>query len=133
MLSDWQSYNAGCEKRAASITALFMALVNNGGLNAFLTSTYDLDTEEVLESLVSVGALKAAQQLREVLQGLNVPLGVSSQSKRWDALDLHWNDSLDQFETLSTDADDELQAVLERHVSEHQQFYFALGQWQQEA
>ncbi|WP_420606146.1 DMP19 family protein [Novosphingopyxis sp.] len=130
MLSDWQSYEAGSSKRAAGIASLFMGLANNGGLNSFLTSTYDLDAEEVLSALLSVGAVKALSQLQAILQGLGTALPVSSQSERWDALDLYWTDPLDEFETLSLEADDELMAVLTRHVQEHEAFYSGLGEWQ---
>jgi hypothetical protein len=63
MLSEWHSHDAACDKRAASLAAMFMGLSNNGGLNSFLTSTYDLAALDVLESLVKVGAMKAAKQL----------------------------------------------------------------------
>lgn len=130
MLSEWHSYEAGSTKRAAAIASSFMALANNGGLNAFLTSSYELDAQEVLEALSLVGAAKAVQQLKSVLQGLGAPLPVSSHSERWDTLDAYWTESLDEFETLSREADDELMLVLDRHVREHETFYLRLGTWQ---
>jgi hypothetical protein len=130
MLSEWHSYDAGTDKRAASIAALFMGLVNNGGLNSFLTSSYDLDAKEVLESLSEIGALTAAQQLNRVLECIGTSLPVSSQNDRWDALEQYWSDELDDFDTLSIEADKQLMEVLERHVANHEEFYLGLGEWQ---
>ena len=128
MLSEWHSYEAGSIRRAAALASLFMALANNGGLNAFLTSTYDLDVQEVVDALSLVGAAKAERQLTSVLQGLGVPLPASSQSERWDTLDAYWTDALDDFDTLSRQADEQLMLVLGRHVQEHESFYLGLGQ-----
>jgi hypothetical protein len=127
MLSEWHSHEAGSSKRAAAIASLFMSLANNGGLNSFLTSTYDLDAQEVLGALSSVRAFKAASQLQSVLDGLGTALPASSQGERWNVLAQFWTDSLDEFETLSSEADDELMSVLSQHVQEHKAFYFALG------
>ncbi len=130
MLSEWDSYEPGSSKRSAAIASLFMALANNGGLNSFLTSAYDIDAQEVLSALSSVGARKAATQLEAILQGIGIALPISTQSERWNALDQFWTDSLNEFETLSGEADDELMSVLTRHVQEHEAFYFELGDWQ---
>lgn len=126
MLSEWHSHEAGSSKRAAAIASLFMSLANNGGLNSFLTSTHDLDAQEVLDALSSVHASKAASQLQSVLDGLGTALPASSQDERWNALDQFWTGSLDEFDTLSSEADDELMSVLSQHVQEHEAFYFAL-------
>ena len=130
MLSEWHSYEAGSSKRAAAIASLFMDLANNGGLNSFLTSTYDLGAQEVLRALSSIGAVKAASQLQAVLQGLGTDLLVSSQNERWDALDQFWTEALDEFETLSSEADNELTSVLTQHVLDHEEFYFGFEEWQ---
>jgi hypothetical protein len=127
MCNEWRRYEPGSIKRAASISALYMGLANNGGLNSFLTSSYDLDAQEVAASLFSIGALTAGKQLEQVLQGLAVPLPIMSQSERWDALELNWTDPLDQFDVLSSEADDELMAVLSRHVDENEEFYSTLA------
>ena len=72
-----------------------MGLANNGGFNAFLSYSYDLDALEVLDSLLKVGALQAASHLDTVLRGLGVALPVMSQEKRATLLDEHWTDDLD--------------------------------------
>ena len=127
MLNEWHSYEAGSTRRAAALASLFMALANNGGLNAFLTSTHDFDAQEVVDALSLVGAAKAELQLASVLQGLGVPLPASSQSERWDTLDAYWTDTLDELDTLSSHASDQLTLVLGRHVQEHESFYLGLG------
>jgi hypothetical protein len=68
MHSAFASYEHGSSKRAAAIFSLFMGCANNGGLNPFLTSTYDLDAAELLDALTAVGTAKAAHQLEGVLQ-----------------------------------------------------------------
>ena len=127
MLSEWHSYEAGSIRRAAALASLFMALANNGGLNAFLTSTCDFDAQEFVDALSLVGAAKAERQLASVLQGLGVPVPASSQSERWNTLDAHWTETLDELDTLSRQADDQLMLVLGRHVQEHESFYLGLG------
>jgi hypothetical protein len=126
MNSRASAYEPGSIRRAAAIANLFMALANNGGLNAFLTESYDLDASEVLEALTSVGAFFAAKQLGMVLRGLHATLSVSSQEVRWALMDERWSDSLDVYETLSEEADRELMQVLGRHVAENEVFYLAL-------
>ena len=127
-LSEPSSYEPGSSKRAAAISASFMGLANNGGLNSFLTTSYDLDAREVLEALTSVGALEAAKQLARVLKGLGIALDASSQDERWNLLDSYWTEQLDPLDTLSSEADEELMRVLERHVSENVSFYLGLGE-----
>ena len=126
MCSEWHLYEPGSIKRAAAISALYMGLANNGGLNSFLTCTYDLDAREVVTSLSSIGALIASKQLEQVLKGVAVPLPIMSQSERWDALELYWTETLDEFDVLSSEADDELMAVLHHHVDDFEQFYSTL-------
>jgi hypothetical protein len=117
------SYGRDSNLRAAAIAKDFMGCANNGGLNSFLTTSYDLDAREVREALVAVGAHRAACQLQRVLQGLNVALPTSSQDDRWDLLQEHWREELDEFDVLSTEANDELMIVLGRHVIENEDFY----------
>ena len=113
--------------RAAAIANLFMALANNGGLNAFLTSSQDLDAADVVLALQEVGAGKAATQLAGVLAGLAVPLPVMSQDQRWHLLDQHWHDDLDRFDVLPQEADDELLRQLGQHVAANETFYSRLA------
>lgn len=131
-LSDWEHHEAGSSKRAAAIASLFMGLANNGGFNAFLSYSYDLDSQEVLDALNVVGALQAASHLDTVLRALAVALPVMSQEQRAALLDEYWTEDLDDrigFDVLTSEADDELMAVLARHVQDHQAFYLALGDW----
>jgi hypothetical protein len=130
MLSTWEKYEAGSSKRHAGLACLYMNLANNGGLNSFLTSTYDISPQEVLDALLSVGASTAANQLEAVVQGLGISLPTSSQKARWDALNIHWTDPLNEFDVLSEEADRELIAVLTCHVHENEAFYLSLGNWQ---
>lgn len=122
-----QLHETGSDRRAAATASLFSNLVNNGGINSFLTSTYDLNPQEVLEALIVIGAPKAAHQLGQVLRGLNYTLSVSSQQARWDALERHWADALDEIDTLSEEADTELTSALERHVERNCAFYRSLA------
>ena len=126
MRSDPVSYERRSNMRDAAIANMFMGGANNGGLNSFLTSSYDLDAHEVHRALTAVGAHKAARQLQTVLDGLNAELPVSSQEGRWRALDEQWHNELDQFDVLSGEANDELMAALRRHVAENEAFYSQL-------
>jgi len=123
MRSSATSYEPGSSKRAAAIANLFMGAANNGGLNSFLTSTYDLDSSEVVGALTDLGASKAAHQLEIVLQGLGAPLPVSTQDERWNLLEEKWHDDMDELDVLTEEADSELMAVLEMHVAANEDFY----------
>lgn len=121
------SYTEGSGKRSAAIANLYMGLTNNGGINSFLTCSYDIDASEVLQSLIAVGALKAANDFERVLRQLGTPVPVSSQNERFWLLDQFWPDEeLDDFDSLTAEANEELMRVLERHVAEHEEFYLGL-------
>src|SRR5215468_8539686 len=77
-----------------------MGLANNGGINSFLTCSSELDAAEVLQALVSVGALKAAQELGLVLRELGTPVPSSSEEDRFRLLERHWSDALDEHDVL---------------------------------
>jgi len=126
MHSDPAPYERGSSKRAAAIANMFLGGANNGGLNSFLTSTYDLDAEEVVDALTALGAGKAARQLDAVLTGLGTRLPASTEDERWRLLEERWHDALDDFDILSRDADAELMAVLEAHVAVNEAFYSRL-------
>jgi len=119
-------YQAGSSKRSAAIASLYMGLANNGGINSFLTCSSELDAAEVLQALVSVGALKAAQELGLVLRELGTPVPSSSEEDRFRLLERHWSDALDEHDVLSAEADEELLRALQRHVRQHEAFYAAL-------
>jgi hypothetical protein len=115
------------KRRAAAIASIYMGCANNGGLNSFLTSSYDLDSREVLESLEALGASVAAAQLRQVLEELGDPLPVSTQDERWERLEDDWTDELDELDVLSEEADADLTAALKRHVEEFSDFYLRMN------
>ena len=112
--------------RAAAIANMYVGLANNGGLNSFLTSSYEFSSQEVLDALMTIGAHEAAAQLALVVQGLGAPLMQSTQDERWALMLNLWKDDLDQYETLSEEANIELMGVLERHVDENEEYYRAL-------
>src|SRR5580704_9093958 len=120
-------FDVGDSRRSAAIAAMYMGVANNGGLNHFLTACHELGGDEVIDALTEVGAVTAARQLRTVVEGLGVPLPSTSQEARWDLMDKHWKEALDVHDVLSTEADDELMEVLERHVRENEAFYLSLG------
>ena len=126
MNSDAQNPNLDTAKRDAALANLFMNLTNNGGFNSFLTSTYDFDAHDFFLALQRTGANIAADHLRRVLDGLGVPLLVSSQSERWDVLELYWTDDLDELDTLSREADLQLTTLLTEHVENNQEYYLGL-------
>lgn len=127
MESEPCAYERGSGKRSAAIASLFMSAANNGGLNSFLTCSNDLDVSEVIEALNAVGAVKAANQLQHIMDGLGAVLPASSQADRWARLEECWNDDLDEQDVLSPDADVELAGALQKHVAANEEFYRSLG------
>jgi hypothetical protein len=128
MYSDPAAYDAGSDRRAAALAKQFMGAVNNGGFNAFLTFSWDLDASEVLDALVAIGAAKAAKELGHVLHKLGTPVLRSTEEERWDLLEKHWPSALDEHDALPQEAEDDLTRVLESHVQEHQGFYLGLSE-----
>ncbi len=127
MLSGPGDHEWGSPRRAAAIASLFMAGANNGGLNSFLTCTFDLHSDEVVSALGAVGAIKAERQLERVLRHIGCELPVMTQSERWDILAERWPDDLDaDDDCLSEEADRELMAVLEQHVAANEEYYASL-------
>jgi len=124
--SEPSAYAKGSRKWAAATANRFMGGANNGGLNSFLTSTWDVDAYDVLAALSAIGADVAAQELDRVLQGLGRLLPASSQDERWDILERYWTEDLDQFDILSDEADAELMEVLTAHVAGDEDFYLGL-------
>ncbi|MDH7971283.1 DUF4375 domain-containing protein [Sphingomonas sp. AR_OL41] len=127
MQSDPGAFAQDTSERAAAIANLFMGVTSNGGLSHFLESTYDLDAAETVDALHVVGAHGASSQLQEVISGLAIALPPMSQDDRWNALQEHWKGRLDDLDTLSSEAEDELMAALTRHVLEREAFYRQLG------
>jgi len=126
LLSDPSVLEIGSDMRAAALASLFLSGANNGGLNSFLTASFEYDPIEVHSALASVGAPKAAQQLGKILDRLDSPLQPSTQEMRWDQLDRLWTADLDQYDVLSEEADNELMRALARHVSINEAYYLGL-------
>jgi hypothetical protein len=126
LLSDPSMYEKGSVKWSAQIAKQYMGQANNGGLNSYLTYSYDLDAQDVLEALSVVEAHIAAAQLGYVVKELGCPLPASSEQERWDVLARAWTDALDQADFLSIEADKELMSVLEAHVGREEDFYLGL-------
>jgi len=116
-------FEEGDLRRAAAIATHYMGTAGNGGLNNFLTSSYDLDANEVLVSLEALGAKIAASQLRHVLEVIGEPLLPSTQEERWDKLMDLWKDELDVADYLTEEADQEIASVLRVHVREFADYY----------
>jgi hypothetical protein len=121
-----RNFEAGSSYRAAAIANLYMGIANNGGINSFLTWSHEFNASEVLEALISVGALTAAKEFNSVLRGLRVPVPAASQEARWSLLERHWSSSLDDYDVLTEQADRDLQQALERHVRLNEAFYLSL-------
>jgi hypothetical protein len=120
------NFEAGSSYRAAAIANLYMGLATNGGINSFLTCSHEFDATEVLEALISLGALTAAKEFNLVLRGLKVPVPASSQEARWSLLEQYWPSSLDNYDVLTEQAYRDLQQSLERHVKSNEAFYLSL-------
>jgi hypothetical protein len=127
LLSEPAQHAPGSERRAAAIACRYLSLSNNGGLNSFLTCSNDLDAEEVLASLIAVGAPVAADQFKAILRSIAEPLPAASQADRWAVLDRCWTEDMDRLDVLSEEADTELKHALERHVGRNAQFYVSLA------
>lgn len=121
--ADPSAFEKGDKRRSAAIACVYMTLANNGGLNSFLTSSYDMDAAEVLSALEEIGAITAANQLRSVLDRLGEPLPVMSQDERWDRMAELWGDDLDALDVMTEEADRDLVVALKRHVSENVDYY----------
>ncbi len=126
MSSQLGDYEPGSITRSAAIAKMYMGQANRGGINSFLTNNNELDAAEVLEALVSVGASAAAEQLDLVLRGLGVPVPPASEEARWNLLEHHWSDELNEHDILSDESDRDLMQALERHVKQNEAFYLAL-------
>jgi hypothetical protein len=127
MSSEPADYPLGSIKWHAAIAKMYMSQANGGGLNSFLTNSYEIDASDVVKALETVGALKAVEQLSLVLRGMGVSLPVSSQEARWKLMELHWPDALNDIDILSDESDKDLMQALERHVLQYEQFYLALA------
>lgn len=124
--SEPEAHEKGSKRWAAAITAQFMGQVNNGGMNSFLTYSWDLDPTEVVKALSAIGAERAAKQLASVLKGLGVALVPATAEERWEIIRHCWRDELEEYENFSDDTESELMAALETHVRMDESFYLTL-------
>ena len=121
------AFEKGDRRRAAAIACRYMAVANNGGLNSFLTNSWDLDTLEVVSSLEMLGANTAARQLRHLLDQLDDPLRAMTQDERWNRLDELWKDELDALDMLTDESERDLVAALEKHLSRNFDYYLSIA------
>ncbi len=124
--SDPAAYAKGSARWAAATANKFTNLVNGGGYNSALTGTWEIDPQDVVLALSLIGANVAAKDLGRILQGLGRSLSASSQDERWDLLERYWTEDLNELDFLSDEAETELTAVLEAHVSGEEDFYLGL-------
>jgi hypothetical protein len=127
ILSDPVLIDQPAELRSAAFVNRYWGAANGGGMNSFLTNSYELDAADFIEALEAIGAPIAAKQLRNVLHQIKVPLLASSQDQRWELLDKFWPEHLDDFDCLSEEANKEINAALEDHVARHHTYYVALS------
>lgn len=125
--SEASAYERGSIQWAAATAKRYMGSVNNDGLNSFLSQSWDLDPQDVVDALQAIGAQAVAKQLEYVLLRLGVRLTVSSQQERWDVVGFCWKDELDPIDCFSNEADVELMSALEAHVASEEDFYIELG------
>jgi len=104
-----------------------MGQANNGGLNSYLTYSYEIAAIDVVAALTAVGATESARQLKHVLDALGEPLPASTQDERWAVMEKCWTEDLYVVDVLSDEADAELMEVLERHVAQDMDFYRRLS------
>jgi hypothetical protein len=126
MSSQADRYKKGSMKWAAFIAKYYMNQVNGGGINSFLTNSWDMDAKDVVSAIRAIGALTAAREFEHVLEQLGVPVSVSSQDARWDLMEKHWPDKLNENDFLSDEAEKDLIQRLESHVLQNEKFYLTL-------
>jgi hypothetical protein len=73
MGSQPDDYPAGSIRKAAAIAKMYMNGANGGGLNSFLTNSWDIDAADVLEALLAVDAQVAAKEFGFILHELGFP------------------------------------------------------------
>jgi hypothetical protein len=99
---------------------------NGGGINSFLTNSWDLDAKDVVNALKHIGAMTAAKELEYILAKIAVPIPVSSQDARWDLMEKHWHEEFNEHDFLSDESEKDLMLNLEKHVQQNEEFYLSL-------
>jgi hypothetical protein len=126
MVSDPDDYENDNIKKAYAIAKNYMNAALGGGMNSFLTNSWETDINDVVKALETIGAPVAAKQLKHVIIAIGVPMPVMSQESRWDLLDKHWPSELNEEDYLSDEAEKDIMRELERHVNQNEAFYLAL-------
>jgi hypothetical protein len=126
MNDDAENLEKGNSKHVAFIAKNYMNTALGGGINSFLTNSWDLDAKDVLKAVKQIGALIAAKELEHILAKIAVPIPVSSQDARWDLMEKHWPEELNEHDFLSDEAEKDLMLNLEEHVRQNEEFYLSL-------
>jgi hypothetical protein len=121
-----EALEKGSARWAAAMAVDCQGLILNGGINSFLTNSWELDPRDAVRAFSVIGAGLAANELENVLDQLGRSLAQNSHDERWDILKTCWKDSLNEIDCLSDAADAELQAALEAHVNDDKDYYCAL-------
>lgn len=99
-----EAFNKGDKRRDAAIVSAYMSLANGGGINGFLTSSYNWDAHDVFASFEALGARVPADEFRSILDRLREPIPVASETERWNKLMDLWAEELDDFDILTLEA-----------------------------
>mgnify|MGYP003383136648 CR=1 FL=1 len=126
VMSDLPDRHAASNRYAAAVAKGYMNGALSGGINSFLTNNWELDAQEVLDALRSLGAVNAASELAFILEKIGIPLPQSSQEERWRQLETHWQSSLNEIDFLTNKSEQELMKKLEIHVADNENFYLGL-------
>jgi len=116
-------HERGTIRWAAALAKNYSNLANSGGINSFLTNSYEIATEDVREALLLIGSNDALRQFDTVINGLGGHLPLQSQDERWDTLEKRWTEELNAHDFLD---DAELETILDAHVAADQEFYRSL-------
>ena len=127
MVSEPNFYDVGSEKWSAAVTNQYWGLALNGGVDHFLCVMHDIDANDIREALNATGALVAAKEFGEFLNLIGERLSASSQNERSKLLDRCYTEPLDEYVTLTIEADTDLASALKQHVIENEDFYLNLN------
>ena len=124
MGSQPEDYSPTDSKHSAALAKNYMNGALGGGINSFLTNSWEFSGQQVLNSLNFMGAVQAAKQFADVLERLGVSILTQTQDERWHLLDKYWPENVDDsFDMLSDESEKSLMFALEKHVQSNEQFY----------
>jgi len=121
------SFPPGDARRSAAIARRYMNGVLSGGINSFLTDSYEISTTDVRQALEQIGAYVAAKDLGQVIEKIGGDLPISDQEGRWRRVEEVWTDDCDEFDCLTDAAEADIVSALEKHVEENLQFYLGIA------